>query len=103
MRAKLASALMPSPQLSSSWIGSSTIVPDRLYRASFQRCPAGSAFGFSHRLLADVGIGVLERAGEVRGRGVAADVAIDAGAVDVERAGSVFLYAGVWVGWHRVP
>ena len=45
---------------------------------------------------------MLERAREVLRRGVAADVAIDAGAVNVERAGGVFRYAGVWVGRHRV-
>src|SRR5258708_33651529 len=43
-----------------------SIIPNRLNRASFQRFPAGGAFGFVLRLFTDVGIGVLERAGEVR-------------------------------------
>jgi hypothetical protein len=45
---------------------------------------------------------VLERAREVRGSGVAADVAIDAGPVNVERAGSVFRHAGVSVSRQRI-
>ena len=41
---------------------------------------------------------MFERAREIVGSSVAADVAIDAGSVNVERAGDVFSYAVVSVG-----
>ena len=78
------------------------VVTKEANRAVFQSFLAGGAFGFVLRLFADVGISALERTGEVFGSRVAADVAIDAGAIDVKRAGSVFCYAGVWVGRHRI-
>lgn len=80
----------------------SPVTPNRINRTVFQCCLASGAFRFALRLFADVGIGVFERAGEVFRSVVAADVAVDAGAVDVERTGSVFNYARVWIGRHRI-
>src|SRR6266446_3533834 len=91
-----------SSSLRQRWFIGSSIIPNRLNRTSFQCFLAGGAFNFVLRLFADVGIGVLERAREVRGSRVAADVAIDAGAVNIERAGSVFRHASVSVSRHRV-
>src|ERR1700674_1046893 len=95
---------LPLPVLTSPCDGSAllSIIPNRFNRTSFQCFQAGGAFNFVVRLFADVGIGLLERAREVRGRGVAADVAIDAGPVNVEGPGSVFRHAGVSVSRHRV-
>jgi len=59
---------------------------------------ASRALGFIFRLLADIGIRVLERTREVFGSSVATDVAIDAGGVDVEGAVNVLFYHVVSVG-----
>jgi len=75
----------------------SSITPNCFDRTAGQRFFARGAFGFILRLFADVGIGVLERAREVLRSRVAADVTVDAGAVNVESAGSVFFYAIVSV------
>ena len=40
---------------------------------------------------------MLERAGEVVGRSVAADITIDAGRVDIKRTGNVLFDFVVWV------
>jgi hypothetical protein len=69
----------------------SAIISNRVDRTDGHSLLANRALGVIFRLFADVGIGVLERAGEVLGCSVATDVAIDAGRVDVERAVGVFL------------
>jgi hypothetical protein len=66
------------------------IISDRFHRAAGQSFLASCQLSFIFRLLADVGIGVFERSEEVVGSGIAADVAIDASRIDVERAASVF-------------
>jgi hypothetical protein len=59
---------------------------------------ASRALRFIFRLLADIGIRVLERAREVPGTSVAADIAIDAGGVDIERAVNVLFNFVVSIG-----
>ena len=56
----------------------STITPNCFDRAAGQGLLASRQFGFVFGLFADVGIGVLERAGKVVGRGFAADITVDA-------------------------
>ena len=53
-------------------------MPNRFNRAAGQGFLAGLQLGFVFGLLTDVGIGVLERAGKVVGRGFAADITVDA-------------------------
>ena len=68
----------------------SAIISDRFHRATGKSFRASRELGFIFRLLGNVGIGVLERAGEVVGSGIATDVAIDTSRIDIARAGSVF-------------
>ena len=67
----------------------SPIIPYRFYRTTGQCFLASCQLGFIFRLLANVGIGVFEGADEVVGRSVTADITIDAGRVDIKRAGNV--------------
>jgi hypothetical protein len=75
----------------------SPIIPDRFHRTTSQGLLASCELSFVFRLLTNVGIGVLERADEVVGRGVTADITIDAGRVDIKRAGNVLFDFVVWV------
>jgi len=75
----------------------STIIPNRFDRTTGHCILARGPLGVVLRLLADVRICVLERAYEVGGRGFAADVAVDAGAINVERAEVVFFYTFVGI------
>jgi hypothetical protein len=53
--------------------------------------------GFIFGLPANIGIGVLERAGKVFGSSLAANVTIDAERVDIKGAVTVLLNFVVWV------
>ena len=79
-----------------------SVPSNRFYRTTGQRFFAGGAFGFVLRLFTDVRVGVLERAQEVFRSQVTTDVAIDAGAVDIERAGDVLFNAVVGVRHIRI-
>ena len=74
-----------------------SVIADCLNRAHRHRLIAGRVFGFVFRLFADIRVPMLERAGEVIGRGVATDVAVDARAVNVEAARHVLFHAVVWI------
>jgi hypothetical protein len=78
----------------------STIISNRFDRTASHRFLASYEFGLIFRLFADVGISVLERAGEVFWSSLAADITIDAGRINVESAGCVLLNFVVWV-WHE--
>jgi hypothetical protein len=80
-----------SPALSQRGREDSAVLADRFDRTTSQGFFASRELCFIFRLLADVGVCVLERSEEVVGSGIAADVAIDAGGIDVEGAVSVFL------------
>lgn len=70
-----------------------SIITDCFDRAAGHSGLARRALGFIVGLLADVGVGVLERAREVHGCGVAANVAIDARRIDIEGSVNVLFYA----------
>jgi hypothetical protein len=75
----------------------SSIIANRFDRTASQSILARRALGFIFGLLADIGIGVFERACEVVGSSFAADIAIDASRVDVEGAVYVLFDFVVWV------
>ena len=75
----------------------SPVIPDRFHRTTSQGLLACCELSFVFRLLTNVGIGVLERADEVVGRSVTADITIDAGRVDIKRAVNVLFDFVVWV------
>ena len=77
--------------------GNSPIIANRFNRAAAERFLASGELGFTFGLFADVRIGVLEISGEVFGCGVAADITVDAGRVDVEGAVDVLFNFVVWV------
>ena len=74
-----------------------SIVANCFERATSQRFLASYGLGFIFRLLTDVGIGALERAGEVSWGSLAADITIDAGRINVEGAVRVLFNFIVWV------
>lgn len=76
--------------LSASKEPSSPIVPNSFDRTGGQGFLTGNPLGFVFGLLANVGVCVLERPGEVLRRRVTADVAIDARRIDIERPINVF-------------
>ena len=76
----------------------SPIVANRLNRTAGQCLFASYTLGFIFRLLADVGVRLLKRSGEVCGSSLSADVAIYAGRINVEGAGNVVLNSVVWIG-----
>ena len=76
---------------------SSSIITNRFDRATGQRLLASRGLGFIFRLLADIGIGALERAGEVFWSRLAADITIDAGRINVEATVRVLFNFVVWV------
>ncbi len=71
-------------------------------RTATERFFARGPFSFILGLLADVRIRVLERAEEVLRSQVSTDVAVDAGAVDIERAGDVLSYAVIGIRHFRI-
>jgi hypothetical protein len=73
------------------------IISNCFDRATSQRFLASYELGFIFRLLTDVGIGALERAGEVFWGSLAADITIDAGRINVEGAVRVLFNFIVWV------
>jgi hypothetical protein len=75
----------------------SPIISYRFYWTTPQGFLASGELGFVLGLLTDIGISVLERAGEVVGRSVAADITIDAGRVDIKRAVNALFDFVVWV------
>jgi hypothetical protein len=77
--------------------GNLPIIANRFDRTAAECFFTCGAFCFVFRLFADVRVPVLEITREVIRRRIATDVAVDAGRIDVERAGSVFVYAFVWV------
>jgi hypothetical protein len=78
----------------------SSIISYRFNRATSHRFLAGYEFDLIFGLFADKGISVLERAGEVLWSSLAADITVDAGRINIESAGCVFLNFVVWV-WHE--
>ena len=80
------------------WTGpTSPVLSNRFDRTTRQGLLASSQLSFIFGLLADEGIRVLERAGEVPRCSVAADITIDAGRVDIKRTGNVLFDFVVWV------
>jgi hypothetical protein len=75
----------------------SSIIANRFDRTASQRFLARCALVFILGLFADIGIGVFERASEVVGSSFAANIAIDAGRVDIESAVYVLFDFVVWV------
>ena len=88
-----AGSLLKPSQPSPKGRGRLPVPSDCFDRATGQRFFARGALGFIFGLLTDVRVSVFERASEVFRGGVAADITIDAGAVDVERAGDVLFNA----------
>lgn len=76
----------------------SPILTNRVHRADGHCFLASPALGFIFGLLADVLVGVLERAREVAGSSIAAYVTVDAGRIDVKGAVNVLSYYVVWIG-----
>ena len=74
------------------------IVADSFYRATGHCLFAGEAFGFVFRLLADIGVRLLERPSKVCGSSLSADVAIYAGRIDVESAVNIVLNFVIGIG-----
>ena len=75
-----------------------TIVANRFDRTASERLFARVELGFIVRLLADIGVRVLERPSEVCGSSLSADVAIYAGRINVEGAGNIVLNFVVGIG-----
>jgi hypothetical protein len=75
----------------------SPFIADRFDRTTSQRLLTSRELGFIFRLLADVGIGALERAGEISRGSLAADVTIDAGRINIEGTVRVLYNFVVWV------
>ena len=73
----------------------SAIFTNRFDRTNGHSLFASRVLGFILGLLADIGVGVFERAREIFGSSVATDVAIDTGRVDIKRAVNVFFYGGI--------
>jgi len=71
---------------------SSAIVPNRLNRTTAHRLITKRLLIISLRLLVNKRVAILIRAHEVIGRGVAADVAIDARRIHVIRTANVLFY-----------
>ena len=96
----VASVLKPSPLPLSQWERGipSPVTSNCFHRTAGHRFFTHRSFGFVLRLFADVGIGMFERAGEIFRSSIAADVAIDARAVNVENAGDVLFDFVVWIG-----
>jgi hypothetical protein len=67
----------------------STILADGLDGAFLEGCQAGGFLFGSGRLMQDIAAATVVIAMEVAGSGLAAEVAIDAGSVDVESAGDI--------------
>jgi hypothetical protein len=74
------------------------IITNRFDWATSQRFLASCDFSFVFRLLADVGVRLLERPSKVCGRSFSADVAIYAGRIDVEGAVNIVLNFVVGIG-----
>jgi len=89
--------LKPSPRPSPEGRGSSTIIANCFDRASSQCLFTCRALFFVFGLLGNVGVSVLERAREIIRSSIAADIAVDAGAINVKRTGSVLFDAVVSV------
>ena len=75
----------------------SSIIANRFDRTASQSFLARHPLGFGLGLLADIGIGVFERASEVVGSSFAADITVDAGRVNVKGATDVLFNFVVWV------
>src|SRR5438067_11985686 len=66
------------------------VVADRFDRATFHRFLAKAFFFGRFRLLVDVGMAAVVVTFEVRGRGLATQIAVDALLIDIEFPGSIF-------------
>ena len=75
-----------------------TIVTDRFDWATSHRLFTSCELGFIFRLLADVGVRVLERPGKICRSSLAAHVAVYAGRINVEGAGNIVLNFVVGIG-----